>query len=639
MDLTYSSDEEMEKAYVQYASGNMFQAFELRPSAGRLLTERDDVTPGGHPVAVISHDYWTRRFARDPKAIGRTFHVGNDIYQIVGVGPEKFTGTEPGTMTDVFVPMMMHPSILRGDSQWMRTLAAVRPGVNVELLRQKLAAISYAYEFERAKGFVGMPKDKRDMFKNEVISMDPAPAGVSILQQNYARSLMALSVLVALVLLIACANVANLMTAQAAARAREMALRVSIGAGRWRLVQLVLVESAWVAFLSAALGAWFAWWATPFVVSMINPPGQPVRLDLPADWRVTGFATALTVAVTFLFGLAPSLRASSVKPAAALKGGERPHSRRRLMNALIALQVAFCFLVLFVAGLFVSTFEQLSHQPTGFSADRILNLETVTRPPQQGVYWEDVADRLRTMPGVEKVSLVSWPLLTGYQSNSFLSFNGGPPTDQLAFFLSTSPGWLDSMKIPLLDGRDFRPGESDPGVAIVNETFAKMYFNGENPIGKTFERTFPQRIPFEIVGLVRNAHYSSMREQPRPIAYVPFRRIDTKGGFATTRTATIVVRTTTANPLALATSLRQAVGRARSEFRVSNIRTQQEINDSNTVRERLLATLGLFFAGVALLLAAVGFVRVYSIIPSCSSAGKSASASPSERRPASSRGS
>jgi len=171
------------------------------------------------------------------------------------------------------------------------------------------------------------------------------------------------------------------MAAQAAARAREMALRVSIGAGRARLVQLVLVESAWLALLSAALGAWLAWWSAPFVVSRINPPDNPVRLNLPADWRVLAFAVALTLAVTLLFGLAPALRASKVNQANALRGGaSSPHARRRLMHALIAVQVAFCFLVLFVAGLFAATFDRLSHRPMGFSADSILTLDA--RAPQ-----------------------------------------------------------------------------------------------------------------------------------------------------------------------------------------------------------------------------------------------------------------
>jgi putative ABC transport system permease protein len=615
-DLTYGSDENMEKAYLQYVSGWMFDSFGLRPAAGRLLTESDDLKPGANPVAVISYDYWTRRFARDPKAIGRTFHLGNDIYQIIGVGPEPFTGTETGTMIDVFVPTMMHSSILRGDSTPFRVLAIVKPAVAIEPLGQKLSAVSHAFETERAKGFTDMPKNKIEVLLSEVLSMDPAAAGSSNLQKDYSRSLMALGALVALVLLIACANVANLMTAQATARAREMALRVSIGAGRWRLVQLVLVESAWVAILAAAIGAVFAAWSAPFVVRMINPPDNPARLALPADWRVLGFSVALTLGVTFLFGLVPALRASSVKPSSALKGGDDPHSRRRLMHALIAAQVAFCFLVLFVAGLFVATFERLSHRQLGFSSERILLLDTVTANPQQPAYWDEVADRVRAMPGVETAAMAGWPLLSGYQSNNFLSIHEELPTGPLAFLLNVSPGWLETMKIPLLDGRDFRPDDVDPGAVIVNETFVKTYFNGENPIGKSFSRTFPRRIPSTIVGLVRDSRYTDIRESTKPVFYLPSRRKDANGDLQPIRKATIVVRTTSANPVALASILRQEVRTARSEFRVSNVHTQLELVDAQTVRERLLAMLAMFFACVALLLAGIGLYGVlnYSVV-------------------------
>ena len=206
--------------------------------------------------------------------------------------------------------------------------------------------------------------------------------------------------------LIASVNVANLMAAQAAVRAREMALRVSIGAGPWRLMQLVLVESAWLAFLAAAIGALFAWWSAPFVVSRINPPDNPARLFLPADWRVLGFAAALALGVTILFGLAPALRASAVTPASALKGGEDPHARHRVMNALIAVQVAFCSVVLFVAGLFVATFDRLSHQPTGFSSERLLTLDTVARRPQSPVLWDQVAEHLLPEGGMSLVGMV-----------------------------------------------------------------------------------------------------------------------------------------------------------------------------------------------------------------------------------------
>jgi predicted permease len=299
-----------------------------------------------------------------------------------------------------------------------------------------------------------------------------------------------------------------------------------------------------------------------------------------------------------------------------LKGGEDPHSRGRLMHALIAAQVAFCFLVLFVAGLFVSTFERLSHRSVGFSAARLLLLDTVAAHAQQSVYWDEVANRLRAVPGVETVALEGSALLSGYQSNSFVSLHGELPTGPLCFLLNVSPGWLEAMKIPLLDGRDFRPDDVDPGAVIVNETFAKTYFNGENPIGKSFSRTFPRRIPMRIVGLVRDSRYSAMRETQKPVAYLAFHRNDEKGESQPIRSATIVVRTAGANPLALASVLRREVSRARSEFRVSNLHTQQELIDAQTVRERLLAMLALFFAAVALLLAAIGLYGVlnYSVI-------------------------
>jgi predicted permease len=618
MDLTYRSDQEMEKAYLQYVSGWMFGSFGLRPALGRLLTENDDLQPGAHPYAVLSYDYWTRRFAQDSKVVGRTFRMGDRLYEIAGVGPERFTGTETGTVTDIFVPTMMHAGAVRDDWTWHRTLARLRPGVAVEPVRARLHVTSRAFEEERAKGFTGIRKESIDKFLDQTLLLEPAAAGVSEMQQDYRRSLMALGVLVALVLLIACANVANLMTAQAAARAREMALRVSIGAGRWRLVQMVLVQSAMLAFLAAGTGALFAWWSAPFVVSRIGSPGNPVRLSLPADWRVLGFGLALTLGVTILFGLAPALRASAVKPASALKGGEEPHgifglTRRRLMHALIAAQVAFCFLVLFVAGLFAATFDRLSRRPTGFSAERLLTLDTVAQRAEAPVFWDQAAEHLRTVPGVETVALAGWPLLGGGAWNGFVSVNGAPPGPVLAYFLKVSPGWVDAMKMPLIDGRDFRAGDTSPGVAVVSETFARQYFNGESPIGKSFAKG---RDRYQVVGLVRDAPYRSMREPILPVAYVPFKSIDAKGALQPIREGTFIVRTSGANPLALASMLRQEVPRARPEFRVSNIRTQAELVRAQTIRERLLAMLALFFAAVALLLAGVGLYGVldYSVL-------------------------
>jgi len=617
-DITYGSDQEFEKTDRQFVSGWMFSSFGLRPALGRLFTESDDVKPGGHPYAVLSYDYWARRFGKDPKVIGRTFRMDKTLYQIVGVGPENFTGTEPGTITDIFIPTMMHPGAVRRDWTWMRTLARVKPGVAIEPLAAKLGAVSRAFEEERAKGFTNMPKQALENFLNAKLLLLPAAAGVSDLQNDYRSPLEALAVLVALVLLIACANVANLMVAQAAARAREMALRVSIGAGRRRLVQLVLVESAWIAFLAAALGGVFAWWSAPLIVSMINPPDNPARLLLPADWRVLGFGLVLTVGVTLLFGLAPALRASAIKPVSALKGGEDPHARRRLMHALVGLQTAFCFLVLFVAGLFVATFERLSHQSTGFSAARVLTLETVTESPQSPDNWEQVAEHLRAMPGVATVAVASATLLGGWSWNNFISVNGAPVNGVLAYMLSASPGWIEAMRIPLLAGRDFRPSDTYPGSALVNETFAKAYFNGENPVGKSFDVVFTEslRLHFAVVGLVGDVRYRDMREPILPQTYFPFRAVDEKGALRAKDYGMFIVRTSGPNPMAMASLLRREVSRARPGFRVSNIRTQMEINESHTIRERLLARLAMFFGLVALLLAGVGLYGVldYSVL-------------------------
>jgi predicted permease len=596
----------------------MFASFGLRPALGRLLTDDDDRTPAAHPYAVLSHDYWSSRFGRDPAIIGRTFRSGATQYEIVGVANEGFTGTDTGTITDVFVPTMMHPGVERSDWSWFRTWVRVKPGVAIAPLRDELQAYLTAFQRERLKGLKALPDVQRDRFVNEQLRMHPAGAGVSRLQADHRRSLVALAVLVALVLLIACANVANLLTARAASRARELAVRLSIGAARGRLVQLVLVESAWLALLATGLGALFAWWATPLVVSMLNPPDNPARLALPADWRVLGFSLVLALGVTTLFGLGPALRASSVMPARALKGGADPHASRRTMHALIGAQVAFCVLVTFVAGLFVATFDRLSQQSNGFSAERLLTIRTVAEPAQAPVVWDDVAARLRAIPGIESVAMAGWPLMSGQSWNGFITVDGERRSDRLTFFLAVSPGWADTMGIPFVGGRDFRTTDLQPGTAVVNETFVKTYFGGELALGRIFEKADGARsTAYQIVGIVRDARYRAPREPMSPTAYVPLAERSEAGAVRTIARATFIVRTSRSatDPLALASTVRHEVTGARQELRVSAIATQRAINESHTIRERLMATLALFFAGVALVLSSVGIYGVldYSV--------------------------
>ncbi len=610
IDLTYGGGEHMEKAWRQYVSGWMFQVFGLEPALGRLLAPYDDDAPGRHPVAVLSYDYWTRRFARDPRVVGRSFRIGDGLYRIVGVAGPRFTGTETGTITDVFLPMAMKtPRTLASSTNfWLRTLVQLKPGASATSARERLRAAFAAIQQERAAGFMGMTPLRLQQFLRQQLLLESAASGRSNLQRDYGRTLLALAILVLLVLLIACANVANLLAAQASARAREMALRVAIGAGRRRLVQLVLVECAWLALLATALGSLFAWRAAPFLVAMINPPDSPARLALPADWRVATFSLGLACGITFLFGLAPALRASAVRPVAALRGGSSPLSRRRTMQALIVLQVAFCFVVLFVAGLFAATFDRLTGRPTGFSAERILNLEAIAPRPQSPLYWQQVAGGLESVPGVERVSLTIWPVMSGESAIGNISIGGAPPSEVYADFLRVSPGWLETMRIPLLDGRDFRPADAGPAVAIVNRAFAAQYFDGADPVGKSFEN---EHARVQVVGLVPDARSrDDLRRPIRPTAYFPFRTADAQGAPVPMGRATFVVRTRTPNPMAIATLLRREVPRIGPAVYVSNIRTQEEIDRAHTVRERLLALLGMFFAAVAVLLAGIGLYGV-----------------------------
>jgi predicted permease len=272
----------------------------------------------------------------------------------------------------------------------------------------------------------------------------------------------------------------------------------------------------------------------------------------------------------------------------------------------------------FAAGLFVATSNRLVHQSTGFSAERLLTLETTAKRPQPPAYWDQVDERLRAIPGVERVALAGWPLLGGNESNGFIWVNGAP-TEVLAHFLGVSPGWTETMSIGLIEGRDLRAGDMSPNVALVNQAFVKQCFGGASPIGQWFEKETGNGVPrqrLQVVGVVRDARYRDLREPMTPTAYVPFHGVDTAGVPQPKSSGTFIVRTAGANPLALASILRREVTRARPEFRVSNTYTQQELIDQHTVRERLLATLAVFFAAVSLLLAAIGLYGVldYSVL-------------------------
>ncbi|BDC52252.1 hypothetical protein F183_A45670 [Bryobacterales bacterium F-183] len=617
VDITYGSDQDMERAVRQWVCGEMFGAFGLRPALGRLLTEAEEKTPKGHPYVVLSYGYWSRRFGQDPNVLGKRLRLGLMSLEIIGVAPKGFSGTEPGLPTDLFIPNMMnHEAIHNPNWHWFRTYAMLRQGADRSRAASVIHAAYASYQKEHIKTWTNATAQQKQDEITRPVYLEPSPSGVSSMQRRYGRALLILGAVVILVLLIACANVANLMSAQSAARAKEMSLRVSIGAGRRRLMQLMLVESAWIALFATAVGAVIAWWSAPFVASSISHPRFPSRIDMPLDWRVIGFGSLLGVLVTSLFGIVPAIRAARVQPMTVLRGGEDPHGKRRFIQALTALQTGFCFVVLFVAGLFLSTFDQLAKQPTGFRSQGVLLLETGAKKGLPAVSWTQVLDRLGENPQVEAAALSAWNPMAGSMRGSQIWLNGErEPQAKSPYVLGVSGKWLETMRLPLIGGRDFTPKDSIT-TAIVTQAFAKQYFGGENPVGRYFEQMDRdgKRYRVDIVGLAADFKYADMRDVMRPVVLLPF---PADVGPNLNAFGTFVVRTRDGiAPLQLATPLRKAVMELRPELRVSDVTTQEELVEQQLVRERLLAAMSLFFAVVALVLAGVGLYGVitYSML-------------------------
>lgn len=616
LDVTVDGSDEPERVFRQYVSGNVFPAFGLQPAAGRLLVPADDDRPGAHAIAVISYDYWTRRFGRAADAIGQALHIDRRPFEIVGVAPKGFIGTEPGRITDIYVPATMNVQALNSPGwSWFRLWVRPKPDVTTTEIQQTLQTVFAEDHRREVKSFAPeTPQQKIDAYLNERITLLPAASGASGMQQNLRRPLLILAALVGLVLLVACTNVANLLIAQALARGREMALRVSIGADRWRLIRLVLVESAMLAASAMIVGLVFASWGAPLVVSMLSPGEDPIKLVLDTDSRALAFGLGLAGSVTCLFGLAPAIRASSFTPVSALKGSSDAPGHRRLMKALVGVQMAFCVFVLFVAVLFVATFARLSQQPLGFAHDRVLLVDAQWRAKAQSA-WMEILDRVRDSAGVESAAFSGWTFLSENRWSGTVFVPGRPVDTRPAYFLDISPGFFVTMRMGISHGRDFRRGdeaptvnernEPVPGVGIVNMAFARVYFDGQNPVGRTVSirpRNLIQA-PMEIVGVVADSAYATVREPMRPIVYVPT---------GARNNGTFSVRTA-GDPLLLASTIRRLVSGGQPESRV-RVMPMTSLVRRQMVRERLLATLTAFFAVVALLLACVGLYGVLSYI-------------------------
>jgi len=586
-----------ERAVQQFVSGNVFSGLGLQPELGRLLDESDDDVPDRHAVVVLSHDFWRRRFGSDPTVVGRTIRLGSRPYAIVGVVKRGFTGTEPGIVTDFFVPSMMNAEALTANGWswfriWLRPKSGVAPG-------QAQAALQAGFDVdqrERARAFApDTPKARIDAFFKEQLQLRTAASGASGTQKTFRQPLWILAALAALLVLMACANVANLLLARAAMRKVEMTLRLSIGAARGRIVQLLLVESCLLALIAAAVGVIFASWAAPFVVSMLAPPEQPVRVILDVDWRTLLTATTLTMAVTMLFGLAPAVRGAAAPLIDALKEVRGQRAHRRLTDALIAAQTTVCVFLLFGAGLFLGTFDRLQQRPLGFDPRDLVQIVVDGRRALSGAEWEQLTKDLEQVPRVTSASVAGWSPLSGNRWRSSVTVAGGPIQQNAPNWVAIAPGYLATMKMRLVEGRDFRSGDVPPhgdkttppapGVGIVNQAFARAYFAGNSPVGQRVT-VDSSTAALEIVGMVADAVYFNVREENQPAVYIPFE--SRPGG-------TLVVRTESSGPDVRQT-LRQEVARLAPGMEIRDVAPFEAMVTQQMIRERLLAALSAFFA-------------------------------------------
>jgi predicted permease len=592
-----------EKLRTQFVSGNAFGALGVTAALGRVLTPADDLTPGGHPVAVISHAFWKNRFGGNPGAVGQWVRIDQRPFEIIGVAQAGFTGAQPGALTDIWVPNMMFgaESIQSPTWNWLQIWGRLARGAARETVEPMVQTTLANFESSPAAG-----GEKRDMPPSGIALLD-ASTGISQVRQTFERPLLALAAIVGVVLLIACSNVANLLLARGAARRREMALRASIGAGRGRLVQQVLVESSVLTATATAFGVVCAWVALPLIVGMLTTNENPVYLEARPDWRALMFVAALGAVTTVLFGLAPAIRAASATPGEATALGDRHHTANAgLARPLVAAQVGFSLMILFVAGLLLRSYDRLLAVDLGFAPERLAVLTVETRDRLEPVQAREVGRLLlqsvRSVPGVESASMSGWALFRGWSWGNNFELPGGGRAQTLR--LAVSPQFFSTMGTRLLDGREFEPHDSaaTPTPLIVNETFARRYFPGEGAIGRRLTTSNRgQTAAYEIVGVAADARDASVRGEVGPFVFSP---IGDAGGAVQIRSSL--------DPRTLADRVRAELPRVHPSLRLVDVTLQSSLVGNTLLRERLLAVLSGFFAALGVALAAVGLYGVSS---------------------------
>ncbi|HKQ89343.1 MAG TPA: ABC transporter permease [Blastocatellia bacterium] len=610
----------------QAVSGGYYAGLRAQPILGRAITDEDD-KPGATPVVVLSHQFWQERFGADPAVIGRSLKFNKQSFTVIGVTPPAFTGTlQVGYYPAVTVPIACEP-LLRGarsrlDAWCLHLMGRLKPGATYEQARESLNGAFQATALEV------MPPPSN---QNEPAQLDPkdyprlvaqsGSRGMLDDRREFSATIYGLFIVVALVLLIACANVANLLLARAALRGPEISLRLAVGAGRLRLVRQLLTESVLLATLGGAVGALFAFWGRSAIQALTDKDAGflPNDVDVSLNWRALAFTFAVSLLTGALFGLAPAWRATNPDLATSLKQSRRTSGAvSRLSKGLIIAQVALSLLILVGAGLFIRTLYNLQRVNLGFNQENLLIFQL---KPDQGGYkderlfqfYQRLFDRLDNLPGVRGATFQRTALIA--DDNSANTFLLSGETEMTARGHGTSrqttrENYFKMMEIPLLRGRDFTAQDDQraPFVAIVNQTFARRYFPDDDALGKRVTFIDSKR-EVEIVGVVADTKYTRQREEPKTLLYTPWRQEgEMIGGMH------FALRTT-GEPTALAASVRQVVRELDINLPVTEVTTQTARSQATLGRERLYARLLSFFGGLALLLAAIGIsgVLAYSV--------------------------
>jgi predicted permease len=602
----------------QMVTGAYFALLGVDPQIGRLISEEDDRLPNGHPVVVLSHTYWTRRFGGDASALGRTIALSGTSFTIIGVTPRDFFGLEVGREADLFVPVMMQPAVMPVsenllynptlNTTWLTAVGRLRP----DRTPQHAAAVLAGLDVLRPLMTKPMRPGEQPQRIPERLGLAPAATGLSALRQQFSEPLMVLMAVVGVVLLIACANVASLVLSRAASRQAEFSMRLALGAGRWRLVQQLLVESVLLALVGGLCGLAVARWATGTLVTFLSSGRTPIVLDLAPDTRIMAFTAAVSILTGIVCGLVPALRASRVDVISGLKGQARGAvggSWLRSGKILVVSQVSLCLLLLFGAGLFIRSLQAIDSQDEGFDRNSVLIVRVDPKgSDQRGVpgasqrlhqIYRDLLQRVAAIPGVKSATLAHFAPTdrVGFGSPLKLPSGDVPLVPRLMVY----PGYFATMGIPIVSGRDLEPRDleqSSPYVGVVNEAFVRQVLNGENPIGKTFLERGDR--PREIIGIVKDSKYAALREYTHPVMYQPFFQTNTGRG-----QMTLHVRLEAAAP-GVAARVREEVQRIDKDMPLFSVYTLAELLASTLSRERLLATLSGLFSLLALLLASVG---------------------------------